>query len=427
MNVFAICYYAPPQLTPQAIQIGRQLYHLDARVSLLHGRDVQFAERYDQYPDFFDRIISLAVPNPGTPLKGVLHRAAMRALPLYGACPDLLGPWRRKALARAIFEIGVRRPDVLASFGMPMSDHLLALDLKRRTGLPWLAHFSDPWADNPFHETSRLEHLLNGALEKRVIGAADQVLFTSQRTLELVMAKYPAGWRARAAVLPHAWDIDNFAAPLRNHASQPGPTRRVIRHIGACYGARSPQSLFAALGRILERTPCALNDTAFEFVGHVSPAFLESPEFKALPDGLVTLRGQVGYRESLQLACASSALLVIDAPSKTESVFLPSKLVEYIGARRPVWGLTPAGTAADLIAEWAGGAHACAAPEDVEAIARMLTSGLAALDSAGACAGPDAVAQRFAPELVSAALQLRLRSAVRRCAGATGALTRVHA
>ena len=65
MKLLAICYYAPPQLTPQAIQIGRQLYHLDAEVTLLHGRDAQFAPAYDQYPNFFDRIAPLAVQGSG--------------------------------------------------------------------------------------------------------------------------------------------------------------------------------------------------------------------------------------------------------------------------------------------------------------------------------------------------------------------------
>lgn len=418
MKLLAISYYAPPQLTPQAIQIGRQLYHLDADVTLLHGRDAQFAAAYDQYPDFFGVIDGLPVANPGTPLPGILHRAAMRLLPLYGACPDLFGPWRRAAREPALRHVADHRPDALASFGMPMTGHLLALDLKRATGLPWLAHFSDPWADNPFHETSWLEHQVNAMLEQRVIAAADGVLFTSARTLELVMKKYPPAWREKAAVLPHAWDMAHFAAPLT--ARQPSdPARKVIRHIGACYGARSPEPLFAALARIAEGRPGLLAGVSFEFIGHVSAAFLASPALAALPPGLVVLRGQVGYRESLQLARDASALLVIDAPSATDSIFLPSKLVEYLGADRPVWGITPPGTSADLIAEWSGGRHACADPADIEAVVRMVTAGLAALDDAPPEAqhgGPIAVARRFAAPRVAQGLKQHLEHAIARCA-----------
>ena len=42
-------------------------------------------------------------------------------------------------------------------------------------------------------------------------------------------------------------------------------------------------------------------------------------------------------------------LLVIDAPAD-ESLFLPSKLIDYLPARKPILGLTPArGASADLI------------------------------------------------------------------------------
>jgi hypothetical protein len=413
LKVFAICYYAPPKLTPQAIQIGRQLYHMDAQVSLLHADDAEHSNAYDQYPDFFKRIDSLCVLNPGTLLKGRLQRIARRLYPDYGNTPDTLGRWRARAQPLALARIAAERPDVLASFGVPMSDHLLALALKRATGLPWLAHFSDPWAGNPFHDYyTPKAHRINAALEKSVIEAADQVLFTSQRTLEMVMGKYPAALHAKAAVLPHAWDMEHFP-PLAEQAPVPASDgRRVIRHIGACYGARSPEPLFKALARMLERQPNAFDGVRFEFVGPLQKNFVTLPSLSSLPPGLVTLCGQVPYRESLRLARASDALLVIDAPSASPSVFLPSKLVEYIGARRPVWGITSPGTSADLIAEWAGSVDACAAPDDIEAITRMLRRGLAQLAEGQALALPEAVAQRFAPARVAGALKGHLQQAI---------------
>ena len=41
--------------------------------------------------------------------------------------------------------------------------------------------------------------------------------------------------------------------------------------------------------------------------------------------------------------------MLVDAPAPL-SVFLPSKLIEYLGAARPVLGLTPKGAAARLLA-----------------------------------------------------------------------------
>jgi hypothetical protein len=418
MKLLAISCHAPPRHSAQAIQVARLLYHLDARVALLHGHGADSGARYDQYPDLFQRVAALPVADPGPPLTGAWHRAALRALPLYGACPDQLGAWRRAACRRALDHIALERPDVLASFGMPMSDHLVGLALKRRTGLPWLAHFSDPWADNVFHATSALEHRVNLALERRVVAHADQLLFTSERTLALVMGKYPPAWRSRAAVLPHAWDLEHFATPLAPRAPPQPLVPHVVRHLGACYGQRSPQPLFAALARIAAREPRRLDGVRFELIGPLAPAFRAAPALKALPPGLLTLRPPVGYREALELARDASALLVIDAPSAGASVFLPSKLIDYIGVRRPVWGITPPGTCADLIAEWTGGPHTCADPDEPASVAGMLASGIQALDCQPHCYGPERVALRYAPLRVAGKLKQYLRHAVGRRARA---------
>jgi glycosyl transferase family 4 len=420
LKVLALCYYAPPKLTPQAIQIGRQLYHLDARVTLLHGEDPDIPEGFDQYPDFYQRIASLSVPGRGAVPAALRHRLARRAMPWYGAVPDGLGAWRRRARVAALAAVEAERPDVLVSFGMPMTDHLLGLDLHGATGLPWLAHFSDPWAGNPFHPGSALVRRVNARLERRVVAAADQLLFTSQRTLEMVMRRYPPAWRARADVLPHAWDNAGVGA---EHDPAPGPGGATqpllaVRHIGAFYGTRSPEPLFAALAQLLREDPGVLDGVRFELVGPLHEAFLESAAYRSLPPGLVQVRGAVPYRESLRLTRDADALLVVDAPSERPSVFLPSKLVEYIGARRPVWGISPPGTSADLIAEWAGRDDACAAPEDVAGVTRMLRAGLDGLARGEAPVLPEHVLQRFAPERVAAGLRGHLQLAIERAVGA---------
>jgi hypothetical protein len=61
---------------------------------------------------------------------------------------------------------------------------------------------------------------------------------------------------------------------------------------------------------------------------------------------------------------------VIDAPSNGPSLFLPSKLVDYLAFRKPILGLTPLkGASADLL-----GRLGCpvAAPDDPEGIAQAV-------------------------------------------------------
>ena len=45
----------------------------------------------------------------------------------------------------------------------------------------------------------------------------------------------------------------------------------------------------------------------------------------------------------------SDLLLSIDAPAKDESIFLPSKLIDYIGAKKPIFAITQKGTSYNLL------------------------------------------------------------------------------
>jgi hypothetical protein len=43
----------------------------------------------------------------------------------------------------------------MVPFGNPMTDHLVGLSLSRKYRIPWIARFSDPWVDNPYHRQGR--------------------------------------------------------------------------------------------------------------------------------------------------------------------------------------------------------------------------------------------------------------------------------
>ena len=44
------------------------------------------------------------------------------------------------------------------SFAQPWTNHLVGMRLHRDSGLPWVAHFSDPWIDSPYQQGSPSHH-----------------------------------------------------------------------------------------------------------------------------------------------------------------------------------------------------------------------------------------------------------------------------
>lgn len=353
-KLLAISFTYAPSALPRAVQVSRLLKNLQASTVLVCADYDEKDVRKDpalvaEAESFLEKSVRLPFALPGwkNRVGGIAYRLN---LPVWDKTPDRYRSWKSSVL-KAI-EAYVRdkhyRPDILVTFGAPMSDHLIGLELKRRYGWPWVAHFSDPWADNPFHNYDQLTKSINVSLERKVVKAADSLIFTSQETLDLVMQKYAGELRPKAHVLPHAFDPELYETSPGNQN-----TKLTIRHLGDLYGRRTPKPLFSALSRILSSNPAALSNVSFELIGPIYDLQLDELGLANLPEGLVVVKPPVKYLESLSLMSSSDGLLLVDAPAE-RSVFLPSKLIDYVGAARPILGLTPPGAAATVINQLGG-------------------------------------------------------------------------
>ena len=154
-------------------------------------------------------------------------RALWRLAPLLRDRPDPKWVWVRRA-ADASLEAARRRDfDGLVTFAQPWSAHLAGLRVHRQTSLPWVAHFSDPWIDSPYWRGSVAQRAAAATLEEDVIREATSVVFVTEEAADLVMRKYPADWRKKAAVVPHGFVGQPHGSLPRRSAegAQAGPLR----------------------------------------------------------------------------------------------------------------------------------------------------------------------------------------------------------
>jgi hypothetical protein len=355
-RILAVSFAFPPLPSPRSVQVSRLLSTLDASVSMIcadevHGpKDVTIGSDVEENLETCIRVPFLVrrANNFVEKLWYQLFRP-VRNYQIY--TPDQYRSWQQPAVAAIthLIENDGYRPDALVTFAQPFTDHLIGRKLKQDFGLTWIAHFSDPWVDNPFNSSNILIRRKNCQLEKQVVQAADLLVFTSEETRKLVMKKYDAEAQGKAKVLPHCFDAVRFrSTSVANNRNE-----IVIRHLGDFYGPRSPLPLIKALINIYEATPAILNNVRIELTGLVDEASVEKGVNDGLPPGLITVHKSVPYQESLDLMVSADGLLVIDAVSEL-SVFLPSKLIDYIGSGRPIFGITPAGTASNLIHEMGG-------------------------------------------------------------------------
>lgn len=350
-RLLAVSWEMPPQSGPRAVQVTRTLAELGRQG--WRSRVICFGPRSDRYQQ--DHQVSLealsngmAVPVPvASPEEWFLFRALWRLAPPVRHLPDEKRVWIAPAVGAARRELAAGPADLVVTFAQPWSDHLIGLKLKRETGLPWVAHFSDPWVDSPYAAGPGWVRRRNAAWERDVIGEATRVVFVNEYTRERVMRKYPDAWRARASVVPQGHEGGDAPAP-------PAAIGRPLRivYTGRFYhGIRTPTALVDALAEI-HRARSLDGRLMVEFVG-ADMARYEARAKELGLAGCTAFTGRVNPERAKALASAADVLLTIDAPEDTgEGLFLPSKLIDYLPLQRPILGLAPLqGPSADILRE----------------------------------------------------------------------------
>ncbi len=282
----------------------------------------------------------------------------------------LVDDWRVDAEAKALDLIKRRSPDALVTFAQPWVDHLVGLRVKARyPALPWVAHFSDPWVDNLYDqdEDSRLLRMWRRQ-EHAIIRDADVVVFVTERTADLVMAKYLAEWRKKVHIVPHGYDLD-LQQGQSNAQSANDKERLQFVYTGNLYGKRHPMPLLSGLSKIRRDRPQFVLPNV-RFVGNSSSEFVARAHELGLAD-LVEFLPSVGYLDALNAAAEADVLLSFDADAEN-SVFFPSKIVDYLMFGKPILAVTPPNSAtADVLMPLG---HTCVAPGDVDAVATAIVA-----------------------------------------------------
>lgn len=367
-RLLAISWDMPPLSGPRAVQVSRTLKHLvplgwESWVVSFGPR----SKRYNQDHELASRLQApdgvTLVPVPSLEER-LVCRMLWRVLPPLKLLPDEKWVWIGAASRAALRLAADRRFDALVSFAQPWSDHLIGLRVHQATGLPWVAHFSDPWTDSPYLRGRRWQRRIWKRMEADVVRHADALVFVNEQTAERVMRKYPDEWRRKSHVVPHGYDrSDLFPA-----GSATPNERLTLAYTGRFYdGIRTPDPLLRALAALARRRPLA-RDLHVSFVGTAVASHRQLAVELGL-DAVVEFTGRVPFAESSRRANAADVLLVIDAPA-AESLFLPSKLIDYLPADKPILALTPLrGASADLIRALG---YPVIAPDDEPAIASAI-------------------------------------------------------
>lgn len=257
--------------------------------------------------------------------------------------------------------------DVVVSTGPPHSMHLIALHLKRKLGLRWLADFRDPWTNIDFYEELRLSRWADRKhhrLEADVVKAADLVTVVSPTMAE----EFEADHHRPIHVLTNGYDSDDVT-----HAQpKPADAKFSIAHIGTMNPARNPVTLWHVLSQLAAEGVMPDGQWCIRLIGQVDASVKAALDDAGIADS-ADLIPYMDHSEVVDWQAGASVLLLLLNQSRNARGILPGKFFEYMASGRPILCLGPTDSDAAAILRETG-AGVCIDYDDAEAIKTWLTS-----------------------------------------------------
>lgn len=240
--------------------------------------------------------------------------------------------------------------DAIISTGTPHSMHLIALGLKKKTGLPWLADFRDPWTAIEYHDRLMLSPWAaskHKRLEREVLKSADAVSTVSWNWAE----DFRKMGAARVFTLTNGYDETDFATvpPARDDKFS-------LLHAGTLDGDRNIRPLWNILAKCCNGDDSFRQALSIRLLGPVHPDVLAEIDEAGL-SGHVEHLAYVPHAEAIAaMRAAQLLMLIINESAGNAPGRIAGKVFEYLASGTALLCIGPPdGDAARVVRECGGG------------------------------------------------------------------------
>jgi glycosyltransferase involved in cell wall biosynthesis len=139
--------------------------------------------------------------------------------------------------------------------------HMIALGIKKKLGIPWLADFRDPWTEIDFFDKLKIVNNCqkkHRKLERKVFTSADVVVTVSDQWAD-DLNRLGA---TNTQIITNGYDPDDFAFL----PAEPDPGF-VLTHIGSLNSDRNPDTLWKALAELCSENKEFAENLKLRFIG----------------------------------------------------------------------------------------------------------------------------------------------------------------
>lgn len=363
-QVLFIAYYFPPTGgggVQRTVKFAKYLEYYDWRAFVLTGCGNAGLED----PSLVDDISpdSKVLRAKGITFPKYLPRVIQYWISRWILIVDAQLGWLPAAVRSGLKIIRENNIDAIYSTSAPYTDHLVAWEIKKRTGLPWLADFRDPWTANiNANFPTRIHQRICFNLERRIILNADRVISVSDPMRKQFTINYPNVPDDRFVTITNGYDLTDLdiakpTAALNDHFS--------LVYTGSIYGHRTARYILQAIHNLITDAKVDTREIRLRFVGNCGRETVNLVKQLNMSE-VVEFLGYVPHSDVSAYHASATVLLLLIAGRPGNDVVLTGKLFEYLAARKPILALIPVGAARDLLLE-AGAGKICD-PDDIQAI-----------------------------------------------------------
>lgn len=277
------------------------------------------------------------------------------------AYPDSMKYWKTPAIDASSEIIETENIDAILSTSSPVTSHLIAHELKEKYNIPWIADLRDLWNLNPYINHNPIRRFFEKRLEMKTFENVDILTTTTEIAKQTLKTIHPD---KRITPVVSGFDPQDFEKTKQTLKSE----KLTLMYAGSLYsGKRDPSILFDSVNQLINENRINKNEIAIDFYGDETN--LEELSKKYNIQGNINIHGRITQKEVLAHQMNSDILLLISWMDESEKMFIPGKVYDCIGCRKPILSIGyREGSLKDLIEKTNIGYHVSDVEECKKAI-----------------------------------------------------------
>jgi len=350
MRILFVSYFFPPNAYATGVKrttrIIKRLREHGVEPLILTARDYTFIKRDESFLRELPEDLVIFRPKalePSTFLKNAEFLEEKGKKPFrYFIWPDSRILWLINALPQISKIIKNFKPHGMVVQAPPFSSLVLGLLANKLHKLPYILDMWDPWSDDLYgmYPTFWQKNLTDKAEESLMKGARGIIVVTYPMKYRL-LHRYPFLESHKIEVITFGYEEDemkdigeiDYNPPLK------------ILYLGSLFGIhKDPRVFFEAFHEFIKK---GNKNVKLILVGTKSSKILDLAS--SIPKENIELIPYIPHSEILKFIRSSHILWLLTTPGPGYDLIMPSKLFEYLGARRPILATVPPGWVQDFL------------------------------------------------------------------------------